>query len=260
MKKLTVIASIASILFCSCANNNSNKEQAMDTNELKNKTVVAKELKFDTPTPSIAQIDSAFKANNIEFNNIDCVNWEGYNYNPSVKFAIAYSTEEIYLQYLVQEDDIKAVYEADTASAPYKDSCVEFFCIPGEGGEYYNLELNCIGKGTFAGGAKRTERTKYGQDVLDQIRREASLGSKAFGIKTKEDNNGEPFNWKVTVAIPLKLYALSKVEPLKGRTIKANFYKCGDDMPNKHYLSWNPIGTEKPNFHTPDYFGNLKFE
>lgn len=260
MKKLLTIALAAAVVSGSCASNNSNKESVMEKNETKTRTVIAKELTFNTPTPTIAQIDSAFKENNIEFNAIDCVNWDGFSYTPDVKFAIAYSKDEIYIQYLVTENDVKAVYDQDQGSAPYKDSCVEFFCIPGEGGEYYNLELNCIGKGTFAGGAKRTERTKYGQDVLDQIRREATLGNKAFGIKTKADNNGEPYTWKVTAAIPVKLYALSDVAPLKGRTIKANFYKCGDDMPSKHYLSWNPIGTEKPNFHTPDYFGDLKFE
>ena len=45
-----------------------------------------------------------------------------------------------------------------------------------------------------------------------------------------------------------------------GDTIKANFYKCGDDMPQKHYLSWHPIRIEKPNFHRPDHFGTLIFE
>jgi len=47
---------------------------------------------------------------------------------------------------------------------------------------------------------------------------------------------------------------------LTGRRVKANFYKCGDNMKTPHYLSWNPIGTERPNFHTPDYFGTIVFE
>jgi hypothetical protein len=182
------------------------------------------------------------------------------NYNPDVKFRIGYSPEEIYIQYLVTENDIKAEFGEDAGSKPYTDSCVEFFAIPGEGGEYYNLELNCIGKGTFAGGAQRTDRTRYGDDVLGQIRREASLGSEAFGTRTLADNGGEPYTWKLTVALPVKLYSLSEVKPLKGRKIKANFYKCGDNMPQKHYLSWHPIAIEKPNFHRPDHFGTLYFE
>jgi hypothetical protein len=120
--------------------------------------------------------------------------------------------------------------------------------------------LNCIGKGTFAGGAQRTDRTRYADDVLSQIRRESTLGSEAFGTRTFADNGNAPYTWKLTVALPVKLYSLSEVKPLKGRKIQANFYKCGDNMPQKHYLSWHPIEIEKPNFHRPDHFGTLYFE
>ena len=222
------------------------------------KRLKVKEVSFNTATPDHKQIDSMFNAMNIPFNKIDIENWSGFEYHPNVEFRIAYSADEIYLQYHVVEPCIKAVYGQDAGSAPYKDSCLEFFCIPDSNNSiYYNLELNCIGKGTFAGGAQRTERTKFTDEVLSQIRRHSTLGSEPFGIK---ESNGNPFEYTLTVAIPLKLYSLSEMEPLKGRTIKANFYKCGDDMPQKHYLSWNPIGTERPNFHTPQYFGELYFE
>lgn len=224
------------------------------------KTIIAKQVHFTSPEPSAQQIDSMFSTMNIEYHKIDMENWQGYNYHPNVRFRIAYSPTEIYLQYLILENEIKAVYEQDEGSAPYKDSCVELFCIPGEDSVYYNLEMNCIGKGTFAGGAQRTERTRFGKEILSKIRRTSTLGTNAFGIKTLSDNNGQPYTWQLTVAIPIELFSLSEVKPLKGRTIKANFNKCGDDMPHRHYLSWNPIGTERPNFHTPSYFGNIYFE
>ena len=41
--------------------------------------------------------------------------------------------------------------------------------------------------------------------------------------------------------------------------LKANFYKCGDKLSVPHYLSWNPVTTEKPDFHRPEYFGLLEF-
>lgn len=40
----------------------------------------------------------------------------------------------------------------------------------------------------------------------------------------------------------------------------ANFYKCGDKLQTPHFLSWNPINLEKPNFHCPEFFGTLNFE
>jgi hypothetical protein len=42
--------------------------------------------------------------------------------------------------------------------------------------------------------------------------------------------------------------------------IKANFYKCGDELQTPHFLSWNPIEIDQPDFHRPDFFGTLEFE
>ena len=30
-----------------------------------------------------------------------------------------------------------------------------------------------------------------------------------------------------------------------------------DKTAHPHYLSWSPIGTEKPDFHRPEFFGEL---
>jgi hypothetical protein len=212
-------------------------------------------LKFNTNTPSIQEIIHELEQNKIPFNEIGNVNWAEYSYKPRVKFRIAHSEEEIYLQYEVSEKFIRAFYTTDQGSSPYKDSCVEFFIIPSsEDSIYYNLELNCIGVGTFAGGSGRKNRTRFGQEVLDQIRRESTLGSSGFDTKRGS------FNWSITIAIPKKLFSLSSIGNLSGKYISANFYKCGDDLPERHYLSWNPIKTDKPNFHTPDYFGTLYFD
>ena len=48
-------------------------------------------------------------------------------------------------------------------------------------------------------------------------------------------------------------------EQLKGKTFRANFYKCGDMLSVPHYVTWNPVGTPKPDYHRPEYFGELKF-
>lgn len=268
LKGIISMAIVAGVLIsCNNAANTKHQTEELSAEEnieniMEDKTLTVKELAFTSEKPSAGEIENAFNAKGIEYNRIVCVNWEGYNgdYTPDVQFRIGYTEKEIYIQYLVTENDIKAVYGEDAGSKPYTDSCVEFFAIPGEGGEYYNLELNCIGKGTFAGGAQRTDRTRYGDDVLSRIRRESTLGSEAFGTKTFAENGNKPYTWKLTVALPVELYSLSEVKPLKGRSIKANFYKCGDDMPQKHYLSWHPIRIEKPNFHRPDHFGTLIFE
>ena len=47
---------------------------------------------------------------------------------------------------------------------------------------------------------------------------------------------------------------------LKGKTLRANFYKCGDKLQQMHFLSWNPIDVPKPDFHRPDFFGEVTFQ
>jgi hypothetical protein len=221
----------------------------------KMKSLTVKKVSFDTAQPAIPQVCEMFDRENIEFHAIDQVNWPAFPYAPFAEFRIAHSDDEIYLQFHVKENDVRATFGYDFGSRPYTDSCVEFFMIPAANDSiYYNLEMNCIGHGTFAGRTRREDKQNFGDDVISQIRRESTLGSEPFG-----DRDGET-EWTMTLAIPKAIYSLSPVQPFSGRTVKANFYKCGDDTKTTHYLSWNPIEIEKPNFHRPDFFGDLYFE
>lgn len=223
----------------------------MDT--IENKTLIVCEIITENTFPNFREIDNAMNNANIVFNEINVMNWSDYTYDAKARFRIAYSdnNKEIYIQYSVKEPDLKATYAIDSCSKPYTDSCCEFFVSINNNHEYYNLELNCIGIGTFAFHGKDST-TRYGEEVMNQIRRYPSLGNKALG--TIKGKRGEYYEWQLIVAIPYNLY---NIDALKGRSIKANFYKCGDGMPSRHYLSWNPIKTPKPNFHTPEYFGTL---
>jgi hypothetical protein len=77
-------------------------------------------------------------------------------------------------------------------------------------------------------------------------------------VKSISEKSGE-FSWTLTLAIPLTVFIHHDIKELKGRIFRANFYKCGDKLTVPHYLSWNPVGAEKPDFHRPEYFGLLKF-
>jgi hypothetical protein len=41
--------------------------------------------------------------------------------------------------------------------------------------------------------------------------------------------------------------------------IRGNFYKCADDTEMPHFVSWSPIHLPTPNFHCPDFFGEIYF-
>lgn len=248
MKKFIFVLCLILPVLANCINNYSNNNQM--------KTITVQKVTMPQAVPTISQVREVLEAENIEFNPIDEVNWKTYPYKPDVKFRIAHSINEIYIQYVVREEGSRATFGQDAGSRPYTDSCVEFFMIPSsKDSVYYNLEMNCIGYGTFACGADRKARTRFGDEILSQIRRESSLGAEPFG-----DRNGI-VEWTLTIAIPKSLYSyMADIEDFSKRTVRANFYKCGDDMKVPHFLSWNKVGCEKPNFHTPEYFGNVYFE
>ena len=217
--------------------------------------LVVKKISFPCKNPPFRLVEKMMDNAGVSFHNLSNNCWkEEFPYTPVVDFRIAWSIEEIYLQFAVKEEHIKAFYTQDSGSSPYKDSCVEFFIIPPGSDCYYNLEMNCIGFGTFACGPDRSQRTRFGADILSKIRRFSTLGSEGFETKTGF------FEWKISIAIPLELYGIMNHKDLNNREVKANFYKCGDELPEKHYISWTPIKKEKPDFHTPDFFGTLFFE
>ena len=64
----------------------------------------------------------------------------------------------------------------------------------------------------------------------------------------------------MTVVIPASILVKDEGIQLKGLETRANFYKCGDQTSKRHYLSWNPVSTAKPDYHRPEHFGSLIFE
>ena len=208
------------------------------------------------------EIGAAMDEAGVEYNWIDVAQWPERNngYKPEVRFRIAYSQQMLFIEYYVKEANIKALYSEDKDSKPFKDSCCEFFFSPECNNNYYNMELNCIGKGTFAfrRGGRKGPKIAYGEEIMKRIFRYSTLGEAPIETSVKE--NGKLFEWKLTVAIPLECFTETPMETLQGKTMRANFYKCGDDMPKPHFLTWNRIELEKPDFHTPDFFGALHFE
>jgi hypothetical protein len=181
---------------------------------------------------------------------IDIINWMDFPYKPVAVFDIARSDKYVYINFFVRGLSLKATAEKD-GDYVHTDSCVEFFMRrEGEFG-YTNFEFNCRGICHAARGASRNERIRFTQDEYDKIRRCSSVKCDSFPEKKGI------FSWELTVAIPFELMGLD-AENLPDK-IFGNFYKCADDTENPHFLSWNPILLTTPNFHCPDYFGEIFF-
>ncbi|MDD4514661.1 carbohydrate-binding family 9-like protein [Massilibacteroides sp.] len=181
--------------------------------------------------------------------NINTVNWAEFPYQPIVIVDVARTDKNLYLRYFVKGNSLKASYVED-GSPVHKDSCVEFFVKTPDSPHYYiNFEFNCIGTCDAAYRESRTEKIGFDEKEYMSIRRHSSLEVKPF------DEQTGVFSWELTVSIPFGLIGLdSKDLPEK---ILANFYKCADDTQYPHFLSWAPINLPEPNFHCPEFFGEL---
>ncbi len=184
---------------------------------------------------------------------IGIVNWPEFSYKPEVHFAIAWSPGYIVLKYYVRESVIRARFTEDNAPV-WKDSCVEFFVAPGDDSLYYNFEINCIGTCLAEKGHSRSPREKLQPEVIEHIKRYPSLGVAPFEEKTGD------FSWDLLVILPVTSFVEHHVdEDLSGKTFRANFYKCGDELSKPHYLTWKPIDTPQPDYHRPEFFREIRF-
>lgn len=186
----------------------------------------------------------------IAFQSIASVNWKEYPYVPEVQFRIAYTQDAILLHYKVKEASVRAMAGHDNGPV-WEDACVEFFSIPAEDGIYYNIECNCAGTLLVGAGAGREGRQHAPQEILDRVQRWSSLGREAFEERVEDGM------WEVALIIPFTTFFLHQINSLEGKSIRANFYKCGDALKTPHFLSWNPIDLPSPNFHCPQFFGTI---
>lgn len=181
---------------------------------------------------------------------LETVPWLAYPYKPSVHFKMGHTKDSLVLQFLVAEKHIQAAYR-DTNDPVYRDSCVEFF-IAFDNHNYYNLEFNCIGTALVGyGSANKRERITLPAQTVEQI--------KTYTVINPDQEKHKLISWRLLLNIPLTVFVASGIGDLSGMLCTGNFYKCGDDLPEPHFLTWNHIDYPVPNFHVPECFGKLFF-
>ncbi len=183
---------------------------------------------------------------------IDVICWQNFSYKPEVNFKIAYTDQAILLKVYVKENYIRAKYNQSNDPV-YRDSCFEFFISVDQDNSYYNFEFNCIGTPYQAYMKQGEKRVKAASEIVKSIRTMSTLGNQTF-----EEKQGD-FEWEMTILIPLKSFFNHDLKALKGKACNVNFYKCGDELTKQHFLTWNIIETENPDFHRPEFFGKLLF-
>jgi hypothetical protein len=196
-------------------------------------------------------LDTALELGGARFD-VECVNWpETFPYAPLCSGRVARTQDALVVDFRVSGLDLRAQNLTDNGRQ-WEDSCVEVFIKDPQEDTYYNFEINALGMVLACRGADRHGREARPASEMGQILRFATDNNvipdptgELTGVQT----------WRVGVVIPFQLIGVdSKHLP---KSIRANFYKCGDKTAHPHYLSWSPIDTPKPDFHRPEFFGEL---
>ena len=186
--------------------------------------------------------------------NIDKVNWpEQFPYCPETTVEITNDHAFLFLKYAVKGEQLRAA-TVDDQGPVWEDSCVEFFCqVPGER-HYMNFETNCVGAMVASRRLGRDEDVQpLPPEQMALIERKCTFPRQVIAEKDGV------FAWTVELKIPLFLIFGNK-ELVFPQKLRANFYKCADMTKRPHFVSWQPIALPKPNFHCPDFFGEITLE
>lgn len=185
---------------------------------------------------------------------IDTVSWEGYgpDHNIAAMADLSYDNEYLYVTLRSVENESNIICGQHMRNGPVcRDSCMEFFFAPVPGdNRYFNFEMNSMGV-LYTGFSPNGKRSGTGPVWDDK-----DIG--IFGISAEITDS----YWQISYRIPFSLMKelLPETEvPAKGTVWRANCYKCADDAAKPHYLTWNPVGTPAPDYHVPEFFGEIHF-
>jgi len=183
---------------------------------------------------------------------LDEAPWERqFPYRPEVSFAVGWCGDGLCLDFRVREAHVRAV-ATEPNGRVWEDSCVECFVGLAEGEAHYAFEFSCIGVPLAAFHDQAGRRTWLPPEALAAIEINPSLPR---GVPL--DRQGD-LSWSLAAFIPFEAFAGHAERIRDSRVLPANFYKCGDRLDRPHYLCWNPVAWERPSFHRPACFGELR--
>ena len=174
---------------------------------------------------------------------IDTLNWvEQYPAAPQTNFTLAHTDEILYVRFEVK-GEVPLATKTHDLELVNEDACVEMFIGDKDNTHYWNFEFNPTG---VCNASHRKERK------VDVVR----LNPEQLASIQRYGQQLCAAHWTLLVGIPL---ALIELDLSREHARRANFYKCGDKTPMKHYASWNSIEAPAPAFHLPEFFGEIQF-
>lgn len=174
--------------------------------------------------------------------------WKEYPLKVRTSATITLEEDGFAASFVIEESNPKREY-TEHFSPVHMDSCVEWFVnfYPEKCDRYFNFEVNPNGAMNVSFRKDRFNEQKLTAEEVN-----------SFGIKTEIFAD----RWTASYKIPFAF--IEKYIPgftlRKGLTLKTNFYKCAEGAENIHFLVWNNVETEKPDYHRPEFFGELTVE
>lgn len=176
---------------------------------------------------------------------IDSFVWDETGYRPEARAYAAWSEAGLHALLCAKEETIAAAASGFGGDV-YKDSCLEWFVQPfAEDPRYINVEVNAAGAAYVGFGSGR-EDSKPLQAMPEGMTVTASKHEGGW--------------WAIAYTVPASLLKeLYGRELTAGAHMRGNFYKC-DESIHPHFGSWSPISHPFPDFHRPEFFGEMVLE
>lgn len=169
--------------------------------------------------------------------------------NVAVLVKVSYEGSSFIVSFSVKEPQLRRMCTHHNDEV-WNDSCVEVFVKRPDQPWYVNFEFSASGFCHAAKGTCRDGRVSYSDALLATI---------PITVRILENTIDES-RWDLSARLDLaKFGLLDEGKTLKGVTLYGNFYNCGDALEHPHYLTYEPIDTERPDFHQVSSFVPLRF-
>ena len=215
----------------------------------------------DRPVPLSANHEETpwERANQFDVNSFS---WHEAGPKPRTVGRLLYDADALYLWFDVEDHHIEATV-TELNGPTYRDSSVEFFSRPNpESNEkYFNFEANCCGQFKFAWQEPGWQERGIDRDLISSDLAAGVAVETSVPRETREPKHDDE-SWWLAAEIPFSvLTELTGIElaPSKDTCWRANFYRSGVQSDSQK-ATWNRIEKPDPAYHSPEYFGRLRFD
>jgi hypothetical protein len=181
-------------------------------------------------------------------------NWWKEGAKEQTVAKLLWDDENLYAGYYCHDKHISATVTKRHGPVSRDDS-VEIFISPNpeKPRNYYGFEMNVIGT------MLNFLRADWYKGAFNWEPEGVQLRTSHYGLGEKKESP-EDDHWILEVAIPFRNFAkdAAHTPPQDGDTWRLNLNRAGG-VTDAQYSTWSPVSTPKPNFHTPESFGYVRF-